>query len=76
MPGEKEWQLVLGRLSKPGQWGIPYNKELEIGRTPMMIGKTKAPVENVTISIDDTPKGATLRIEWGAASATAPFTIG
>lgn len=76
VPGEKEWQLVLGRLSKPGQWGIPYQKDLEIGRTPMMIGKTKAPVENVTISIDDTPKGATLRIEWGTASATAPFTVG
>ena len=45
-------------------------------RTPMMIGKTKAPVENVTISIDDTPKGATLRVEWGTASATAPFTVG
>ena len=35
---------------------IPYQKALEIGRTPMAIGKTKAPVENVTISIDDTPK--------------------
>ena len=65
VPGDKEWQLVLGRLSKPGQWGIPYQKDLEIGRTPMTIGKTKAPVENVTISIDDTPKGATLRVEWG-----------
>ena len=76
VPGEKEWQLVFGRLSKPGQWGIPYNKDLEIGRTTMAIGKTKAPVENVTIAIDDTPKGATLRIEWGGASATAPFTVG
>ena len=76
VPGDKQWQLVLGRLSKPGQWGIPYQKDLEIGRTPMAIGKTKAPVENVTISIDDTPAGATLRIEWGTASATAPFTVG
>src|SRR5688572_14631730 len=76
VPGEKEWQIVFGRLSKPGQWGIPYQKDLEIGRTSMAIGKTKAPVENVTISIDDTPKGATLRIEWGTASATAPFTVG
>ena len=55
VPGEKEWQIVFGRLSKPGQWGIPYQKDLEIGRTAMAIGKTKAPVENVTISIDDTP---------------------
>ena len=59
--------------ASPGQWGIPYQKDLEIGRTPMTLGKTKAPVENVTISIDDTPKGATLRVEWGTASATAPF---
>lgn len=76
VPGEKEWQLVLGKLGKPGQWGIPYQKDLEIGRTPMKVGKTKAPVENVTIAIDDTPAGATLRVEWGTVSATAPFTVG
>lgn len=77
VPGEKEWQLVLGKLSKPGQWGIPYQKDLEIGRTPMKVGKTKAPVENVTISIDDVPgNSAVLRIEWGTTSVTAPFTIG
>lgn len=77
VPGEKEWHLVLGRLEKPGQWGIPYRKELEIGRTPMAVGKTAAPVENVTISIDDTPgNGAALRVEWGTASATARFTVG
>ena len=76
VPGDKEWQLVLGRLEKPGQWGIPYNKALEIGRTPMNVVKTTKPAENVTISIDDTAQGAVLRIEWGTASATAPFTIG
>ena len=77
VPGDKEWQLVLGRLSKPGQWGIPYQKDLEIGRTPMKVGKTAKPIENVTISIDDGPgNAAALRIEWGTASATAPFTVG
>ncbi|HKY20951.1 MAG TPA: DUF2911 domain-containing protein [Vicinamibacterales bacterium] len=77
VPGEKEWQIVFGRLEKPGQWGVPYKKELEIGRTAMNIGKTAKPIENVTISIDDTPaNGAMLRVEWGTASATVPFTIG
>lgn len=76
LPTEKQWTLILGRLSKPGQWGIPYQKDLEIGRTPMTLGAAKAPAENVTISIDDTPAGATLRIEWGTVSATAPFTVG
>ena len=75
-PGEKEWQLIIGKLGKPNQWGVPYNASLEIGRAPMQIAKGAKPVEQVTISIDDTPKGAVLRVEWGSARATIPFTVG
>lgn len=75
-PGDKEWQLIVGKLGKPNQWGVPYNSSLEIGRAPMTAGKTKAPVEQVTISIDDTPGGGTLRVEWGTTSASIPFTVG
>jgi hypothetical protein len=32
------WQLMFGKLAKPNQWGIPYQKELEIGRSQMAIG--------------------------------------
>ena len=57
-PARREgWQLIFGKLSKPGQWGVPYQKDLEIGRTPMAVGKTKAPVDSMTIYIDDTPQG-------------------
>ena len=41
----------------------------------MHLGKAAA-ADVLTISIDDTPAGATLRIEWGTASATIPFTVG
>jgi hypothetical protein len=77
-PGAGEWQLIVGKLGDKGeaQWGIPYQAPLEIGRAPMKAGKTKAPVEQLTISIDDTSSGGTLRIEWGSTSATAPFTVG
>ena len=75
-PGEKGWQLIIGKLGKPGQWGVPYDKSLETGRAPMTVTKTKAPVEQLTISIDDTPAGGTLRVEWGGVSAHAPFTVG
>ncbi len=71
-----EWQFILGKLGKPGQWGVPYNASLEIGRAPMKAGKTAKPVEEMTISIDDTPAGATLRVEWGSTSAMIPFTVG
>ena len=74
-PGGK-WELIFGKLSKPGQWGIPYNQSLEISRTPMTVTKLAKPVEQLTISIDDTPQGGTLRIEWGTVSARAPFTVG
>ena len=77
-PGDKEWLLIIGKLGDKGQaqWGVPYQAALEIGRTPMKITKTKAPVEQLTISIDDTAAGGALRVEWGGNSASAPFTVG
>ena len=75
-PGEKQWQLIVGKLSKPGQWGVPYNASLEIGRAPMSVTAAKSPVEQLKISIDDTAKGGTLKVEWGSKVASIPFTVG
>jgi Protein of unknown function (DUF2911) len=74
-PGDA-WQLIVGKLGKPGQWGVPYNASLEIGRAPMKSGKTSAPVEQLTIAVEDTPAGGQLRVEWGSTSASIPFTVG
>jgi len=74
VPGDAGWLLVVSK--KTGQWGVPYPSGEDLGRAPMKVGKTKAPVEQLTISIDDTPAGGTLRIEWGTVSATIPFTVG
>ena len=74
-PGAQDWQLLVGKLGKPGQWGIPYNPALEIGRTPMRVGKVAAAVEQLTISLDDAATGGVLRVEWGTTSATVPFTV-
>lgn len=74
VPGPSEWRLIISR--RPSGWGIPYPEGEDLGRVPMKVGKTKAPVEQLTISIDDTPTGATLRIEWGTTSASVPFAVG
>jgi hypothetical protein len=79
-PGD-EWTLLIGRLAEPTekrpvQWGIPYQPDLEIGKVPMKVSKTPTPVEQLTITIEDTAAGGTLRIEWGSTRAEAPFTIG
>jgi hypothetical protein len=75
-PGESEWQIILGKLGQPKQWGVPYQPSLEIGRAPMKLAKTSAPVEQVTYSIDPSAGGGTLRIEWGTTRVTTPFVVG
>jgi hypothetical protein len=42
----------------------------------MTMGKPAAPAEQLTISVDDTPAGGAINIEWGGTKATAPFTVG
>ena len=75
-PGDAAWQLIFGKLAKPGQWGIPYQPSLEIGRVPMTLTHATTPVERVTFSIDRTANGGVLKLEWGTTVATTPFTIG
>ena len=73
VPGPKEWQLVVSK--KTGQWGIPYPKGEDLGRTPMTLTKNAKPVEQLTISIEDTPGGGNLIVSWGAAKATAALMV-
>ena len=59
-----------------GKWGIPYPKGEDLGRVPMTLSTPAKPTEQLTISIQDTPAGGTLHIDWGATRASIPFTIG
>ena len=74
IPTGGTWHLVLSK--KTGQWGIPYPKGEDLGRAPMTLGKAPAAAEQLTFSIQDTPAGATLHIDWGTTRASIPFTIG
>lgn len=74
LPGEKEWHLIVSK--KTGEWGTEYDEAQDLGRVPMKVGKPAKPAEQLTISIDDTPAGGTLRVEWGTSSASIPFTVG
>jgi hypothetical protein len=74
LPGEKQWQLIISKAT--GQWGIPYPAGKDLGRVPMTVGKPGAAAEQLTISIQDTPGGATLHVDWGTTRASVPFTVG
>ena len=74
VPGETVWQLVISR--KTGQWGIPYPAGQDLGRAPMKPETLTTPVDQLTISVDSTAAGGTLRVAWGASAASIPFIVG
>jgi hypothetical protein len=74
LPGEKEWQLIVSKQT--GQWGTQYAAAQDLGRVPMKVDQATAPAEQLTISIDDTSAGGTLKISWGTTVASVPFTVG
>jgi hypothetical protein len=76
VPGARSWQLILGSLKTPDQWGVPYQPSLEVARAPMSVTRATTAAELLTIAIDPTERGGVLRIEWGTTSASTPFTIG
>lgn len=76
VPGDKAWELVFGKLGKEGQWGIPYQQSLEIGRTPMALTHTPTSADQLTITIDPTATGGVLHVEWGTNRASARFNVG
>jgi hypothetical protein len=74
IPDARRWTLIVSK--RQSGWGIPYPAGQDLGRTEMQVAKTSGPVEQVTIGVDDTPQGGTLRIEWGTTRAFVPFTVG
>ena len=74
VPGEKEWQLVISK--KTGQWGIPYPAGQDLGRAPMTAETLTTPATQLTIAIDSSATGGTLRVQWGTTGASVPFTVG
>jgi hypothetical protein len=73
LPGEKEWKLIVNKQT--GQWGTEYDEKQDLGRIPMTVSKTSAPVEQLTLEVADTPAGGELRLSWENTRATAPFTV-
>jgi hypothetical protein len=75
IPQTDKWTLIISKVT--GEWGIPYKDEYksqELVRVPMQVSKTSAPVENFTISFDQSGGGCTLQLSWGTTQASAKFT--
>lgn len=73
LPTEDKWQLIVNK--ETGQFGTDYNADHDLGRVDMKLDSLGTPAAQHTISIDPRPEGGVLRIEFGTAKATVPFTV-
>jgi hypothetical protein len=73
VPEQSKWTLIVNK--KTGEWGIPYKYESdELARIPMSVSKTSGPVENFTISFEQSGSACTLQVSWEQTQASVPFS--
>jgi hypothetical protein len=73
IPGKTGWTLALSKTVQG--MGMEWDQAQDIGRTPMKVGKTASPIEQLTVSI--TPAGGrqgVLKIAWDTTEATVDLT--
>jgi hypothetical protein len=74
VPNPDKWSLIVNRHTN--EWGIPYRYEAEeLTRVPMSVTRLPSPVENFTISFDDTGGSCTMRMNWEGTQASVEFTV-
>jgi hypothetical protein len=73
LPKEDGWTLIVSKDT--GEWGVPYPGEQDdFTRAPMKVSKLDAPLENFTISFDQTGGACTLRMDWETTRAAVQLT--
>ena len=75
VPEKDKWTLIISKVT--GEWGVPYKEEYrsqELARVPMTVSKTSGPVENFTISFDQSGGSCRLQMSWENTQASAKFT--
>ena len=68
------WILIINKQT--GQWGLTYDKGLDLGRVPMAMSRPAALVEELkyTLSDEGGNKGK-LTLSWENVIASVPFTV-
>jgi hypothetical protein len=71
LPSAGEWKFIVSK--KTGEWGIPYPKGDDLGRTPMMKKTLASPQEVMSISFEHTEgKKTQLHVKWETTDVYVP----
>jgi|SRR5579864_418242 len=69
LPAPDKWTLIISK--KIGEWGIPYpGEKFDFARMEMKVSKIPSPLENFTISFDQTGTGCTMKLDWETTRAS------
>jgi hypothetical protein len=62
LPRENGAELIVNKQT--GQWGTKYDQSQDLVRVPMKKENVLTPVDQLTMAIDNTANGGTLRVSW------------
>ena len=73
LPTASGWKLIVN--SETGQWGTAHKSEKDLYTIAMQIAGLPQVVERFTISVDSTPTGGILKLDWDTTRASVAFTV-
>jgi Protein of unknown function (DUF2911) len=73
LPNADKWVLIISK--KNGEWGIPYpGQGDDFGRVDMSVSQLPSPVENFTISFDQTGSTCAMHLDWEKTRASVDIS--
>ena len=73
LPTAAGWKLVVN--SETGQWGTAHKAEKDLFTIPMQVSALPQVVERFTITVDSTPTGGVMNLDWDTTRASAAFSV-
>ena len=74
LPAPDKWQLIINKQT--GAKALTYDSKLDIGRLPMKLAKSPAPVETLRVTLTKTAAmAARLEVAFDGAVATVPVRL-
>ena len=68
LPTQTKWTLIISE--KIGEWGIPYpGAQYDFARMEMKVSKLPSPLDNFTISFDQSGTSCTMKLDWETTRA-------
>jgi hypothetical protein len=69
LPTPTKWTLIISKQT--GEWGIPYpGEQHDFARMEMKVAKLASPLENFTISFDQTGTSCAMKLDWETTRAS------